>query len=367
LHAILEINNTGTESTKEWRAGLTLQHLNLFRRDDVLTLRGINATDLSSLNSFALSYRLPYRWGKGGAATAFGGYSRIDSDEIAPDISIRGSGWFAGFQGAHRMIDTRRHVVSLGFGGVYRSMEDQLVFADTRGRKREAEALPVSLALSYASKRDDAWWGRNYLTVETIYNLGVVMDVSSDEAFNDLRQNAKEEYAVYRVQLARLQSLYFGTDTTARRDWSVFVKGEGQYADGALIPAEQVSVGGMSTVRGYEERALLGDHGGFATIELRTPILQDLVTRAVRWRKAVVPEDSVDRLQLIAFGDVGFISRAELLQGEERSESISSAGMGVRWAFSRYAQIRADVGYRLDELFSQDKGFGFHVSAQLQY
>jgi len=367
MHAILEISNTGTESTDEWRAGLTLQHLNLFKRDDVLTFRGINAIDLSSLNSFALNYRLPYSWGKGGTVTAFGGYSSVDSDEIAQNISIRGSGWFVGGQGAHRVFDSTRHLVSLGMGLVYRSVEDQLVFADTRGRKRVAESEPLSLSVSYASKREDALRGRNYLTLESVYNIGAGLGVSSDEAFNDLRQNAREEYSLFRLQLARLQSLYFGTELARAKDWSLFIKVEGQYAGEALIPAEQFAVGGMNTVRGYEERALLGDHGGLATMEIRSPLLQNLLARPFSRRKRDSDNRAMDRLQILAFADAGFITRAELLQGEERSETLTSSGLGLRWSWSRYAQLRADVGYRFDETFTQDKGVGFHVSAQLQY
>lgn len=368
LHAILEISNTGTESTEEWRAGLTFQHLNLFRQDDVLTMRGINATDFSSLNSMALSYRLPYYLGKGGALTAVGGYSRIDSEEIFKNISIRGSGWFGGLQGAHRVVDTQRHVISLGLGGVYRNMEDQLVFDGNAGEKREADALPFSLSLSYASKRDDMLRGRNYLTLESAYNLGSALEMSSDEQFNNLRQNAEESYFIQRLQIARLQSLCFGDgQKTTSRDWSLFFKFDGQVADGALIPAEQFAVGGMNTVRGYEERTLLGDHGGVATIELRAPILQDVVTRPLSQQKGQQSKQVVDRLQALIFVDAGFISRTELLQGEERSESIASAGMGLRWALSRYAQVRADVGYRIEELLDQDTGVGIHVSAQIQY
>jgi hemolysin activation/secretion protein len=148
----------------------------------------------------------------------------------------------------------------------------------------------------------------------------------------------------------------------------LFVKFEGQAADGALIPAEQFAVGGMNTVRGYDERLLLGDHGGVATIELRAPILQDLSTRPFKKSEGKNESDRmVDRLQGLLFVDAGFITRAETLQGETRNESISSAGLGLRWALSRYAQVRADVGYRIDELYDQDRGVGFHVSAQIQY
>ena len=195
------------------------------------------------------------------------------------------------------------------------------------------------------------------------------MELSSDEAFNDLRQDAAENYMVYRLQLARLQSLDWKATGTVARDWTLFLKFEGQYADSALIPAEQFAVGGMNTVRGYDERALLGDHGGFATLELRTPILQNVLTGIPGLRQAEGARGArrVDRLQGVVFADGGFITRAELLQGEERTESIFSAGAGLRWAFSRYAQLRADVGYRFEELLDQETGVGFHVSAQIQY
>jgi hemolysin activation/secretion protein len=201
----------------------------------------------------------------------------------------------------------------------------------------------------------------------SVYASAIGLGVSSDEAFNDLRQNAREEYSLFRLQLARLQSLYFGTELARAKDWSLFIKVEGQYAGEALIPAEQFAVGGMNTVRGYEERALLGDHGGLATMEIRSPLLQNLLARPFSRRKRDSDNRAMDRLQILAFADAGFITRAELLQGEERSETLTSSGLGLRWSWSRYAQLRADMGYRFNETFTQDKGVGFHISAQLQY
>jgi hemolysin activation/secretion protein len=367
IHAILDVNNTGTESTEKWRAGLTLQHLNLLRREDVLTFRSINATDFTSMNSFSLSYRQPYRAGNGGAISLFGGYSQIDSDEIAPEIRIQGSGWFVGGQTSYRLIDSPRSVCSIGMGSVYRMMEDQLVFAETEGRPREAEAFPLSFSISYAAKRNDRLLGRNYVTFESAINAGSWIELSSDEAFNDLRQDATEDYTVYRLQLARLQSLDFKATGTPARDWSLFFKFEGQYADGALIPAEQFAVGGANTVRGYEERALLGDHGGFATLELRSPIFQNILTRVRLGRKEQAENRNIDRIQGLLFADGGFISRAELLQGEERTESIYSLGLGIRWSFSRFAQLRADAGYRFEDVLEEEPGVGGHIRFQMQY
>ncbi|WP_312030655.1 ShlB/FhaC/HecB family hemolysin secretion/activation protein [Methylosinus sp. H3A] len=42
-------------------------------------------------------------------------------------------------------------------------------------------------------------------------------------------------------------------------------------ADGPLASSEQISVGGLDTVRGYLESEVLGDTGAAGTVELRQP------------------------------------------------------------------------------------------------
>lgn len=55
--------------------------------------------------------------------------------------------------------------------------------------------------------------------------------------------------------------------------WTVLLRTDGQWANGALISNEQFALGGVNTVRGYYEGEHYGDAGWRVSIEPRTPML----------------------------------------------------------------------------------------------
>lgn len=57
-------------------------------------------------------------------------------------------------------------------------------------------------------------------------------------------------------------------------DMAILVRGDVQLSDRTLVPLEQISLGGQSTVRGYRQDLALNDNGAFASAELQFPILR---------------------------------------------------------------------------------------------
>jgi hemolysin activation/secretion protein len=383
LHAMVEINNTGTDETGDWRLGATVQHLNLTKHDDVLTVRFLGSPEVGWPNftrmwSAAGSYSLPYTLGNGGMVTVLGGYASVDSEDIAPEISMKGGGPFGGIQGTYRLINSANNQFSVGLGAVYRDLTDKVVLSGRNLESRNVTVVPFSLILSYASARPDGLGGRTFATSETIYNMGDAFGVTEEDEVDDQRTGAEPAYLVERLQLARLQPLFGRLDEKGirRGQWTLFVKAQGQIADGAIIPAEGIGVGGMNTVRGYDERSLLGDHGVSGTIELRTPlfsgVLGRMCSRSSAGETASASSSVFDRTQFLVFADGGYISRSEALDGEISEDSIYSAGLGLRMSFKESAQIRVDAAYRLSEVWTgetraQDNGVGWHFAAQWQF
>ncbi|NKB24680.1 MAG: hypothetical protein GKR87_09975 [Kiritimatiellae bacterium] len=115
LHAVLTLKNTGTKATDELRGGLTLQHFNLTKHDDVLTLTIPVSVDLETVRSVVGSYYLPYDYGNGGAFSLYGGYTKLDTEDFVPGIDLHGEGGFVGLQGAYKLIDNDDHELHLIF------------------------------------------------------------------------------------------------------------------------------------------------------------------------------------------------------------------------------------------------------------
>ena len=139
-------------------------------------------------------------------------------------------------------------------------------------------------------------------------------------------------------------------------DTLLLVRTDLQLADRPLVPVEQFGLGGLFTVRGYRQDALLTDNGVFASVELRLPIFREP-------RQEMV-------LQIVPFVDFG---SAWNNSGEaERSRRINpdpstlvSVGLGLRYQLGERLTARFDWGIPLVEIDSRDRTLqenGFYFS-----
>lgn len=104
-----------------------------------------------------------------------------------------------------------------------------------------------------------------------------------------------------------------------------------QFADGPLIPSEQFSLGGVSTVRGFRQDGVTRDSGLFVSSELRVPL---------------VSGDS-GTLQMVPFIDIGhaFNQGDRFLPNE--SQTLASVGLGLRYDLGNRLSARIDYGIPL--------------------
>ena len=239
------------------------------------------------------------------------------------------------------------------------------------------EILPLSLALVYADKTIDSLGGRNYLTVEGVWNAAG----SSEDELKWYRQAIdNEHYALLRAQAARIQLLGDWENASAEGLWMLFARLDSQFTSDALVGAEQFGVGGHNGVRGYREREFLGDSGVTATLELRTPIFVGFFDRVLHWgdtfdsrfdRKTKRSGNGWDRIQLIGFFDCGWYELKESQAKKEDEDAfLASVGLGVRIAVDTDAQFRFDWGFpiRCKDDWETDEHTGAgHVSFQLQF
>lgn len=369
LHGVVSLNNYGTEATGDWQGAVTLQHLNLTRRDDVLTLSAPFSLDFESLLTLGGSYSIPYFGEHGGRFTTYGGYSELDSREVVESVDVVGTGWFAGLQWSHNLINSDRHLLAGSVGVVHRFIEDQLVVQSFSTEPREATVVPFSAALSYTGIEADRFGGRNFGTLQAIANFGGVLGASEDEEVQTLRPAAEADYMIARIQAARIQPVFGrpGEDGRMTNRWVFFTKLEGQAADGPVIPAEQLGVGGARTVRGYLEREFFGDDGVYANLELRTPMIFGLFTGILPLPEPREGEFPEDTLQGVLFLDGGYTRIQDPLPSEEDSETLLSAGVGVRISLTNRVQIRADWGFPFEETDETSTSGRGHLEIQVQF
>ena len=363
FHIVWEVNNYGMEEVEEWQTSLTMQYLNLTKHDDVLTISPSMSFG-AELMSVAASYMLPHHWWKGGNTTLYGGWSRLDVDDIVSRLDLEGSGWFVGLQHSEYLYDDDRHLWALSAGVLWRYIEDQYTALGQKLNKRDAAIMPLSLALSYTGRKADFLGGRNFATVQGLFN-----PCSTGDDLDEMWTDAEDNYWILRWQLARLQPLFGWFDEKTKKDlhqWILFLKLEGQYTTENLIPVEKLSMGGYNCMRGYRTRGYLGDYGVYGTAELRTPILVDAISSCFSDR---TDKNPLDRLQFVGFLDYGWTSYNDLPAGySDDSEFLFSAGFGVRTAITKYTQLKCDVAFPLrDTDWADDDSMEVYLSVQVQF
>ena len=110
-------------------------------------------------------------------------------------------------------------------------------------------------------------------------------------------------------------------------------RGTLQWAEGRLLPTEQLGAGGVATVRGYDEGMAYGDQGLLINTELRLPV----------WS----PSERAGSLQLLAFLDYATISQKHPEDGEDPHANLASIGGGLRYQWKRNLSVRFDYGWQL--------------------
>ena len=127
-----------------------------------------------------------------------------------------------------------------------------------------------------------------------------------------------------------------------------------QLAEDLLLSLEQFSMGGHSTVRGYRENELVRDNGIVSSLELRVPLWSD----APGW----------PTVELAPFFDWGNSWNTDRPFAQKEPETLMSAGVGLRFAFTRYLEGQIYWGEELrkvddppDDRDLQDTGVQFQL------
>lgn len=132
----------------------------------------------------------------------------------------------------------------------------------------------------------------------------------------------------------------------------------GQYANRHLFAAEAMQIGGISTVRGYDEGFMLGDYGFNASFEYRFPI---------PFLKAMLPDkyDFIsDSIQLAGFYDFGIVGnrfQRDVVDGYHHTQYLQSVGFGSVLKLTKYISANVYWGFPIGKSFYDYVGKeGYH-------
>lgn len=328
----VSLDNTGNAATGRLRANLGYLHSALWDLDHQVSLQFQFAPEkLRSVAVYSLSYRVPF-YSQGLTLDAFGAYSNVDGGSTgtaAGPLQFSGQGEVFGARLTKYLprmgevdqrvvfgLDRRAYINACNIGGLP---------GGACGTAGESVTVhPVSLEYT-VQQSGDRPAGAN---VSLIRNLALGGRYGSDADFDAARAGATRKYTSMRFNL-------FGGALVARQ-WQAQVRIAGQFTRDALVSGEQFGLGGAYSVRGFEEREMLGDSGVSGSAEIYAP------------QFAKSEGEAFDSLLVLAFVDGGQVRNrlGAPCRGVSTNCELLSIGTGLRMTAGRF-QFRLDLAKAL--------------------
>ncbi len=311
-------DNTGTRRTGRARATLGWQHADVSGHDDVASAQWQTSPEHPDrVNAVSGGYHLPL-YGMRSTLDAYAGYSDIDGGNTPTavgNLQFAGKGRAAGLRMTRHFMRFGEVDSRLALGLDYRAYLNQCAIAGLPagacGPAGESVSVqPLSLEYAATSSGGAVGWATS---VGLQYNLQLGGGLAGDEHFQAVRPGAKPHYTVLRANAELELPLPAG--------WHVKARAAGQMSEDALVPGEQFGIGGVASVRGYDEREMAGDRGAAASLELIAP----------DWTPSFAPQG---RLSVLGFADGGWIDNTDptpCLESQVHCH-LYGAGFGARWA-----------------------------------
>ena len=313
LHFSANLSNTGSESTGQDRLSLIASHSNLFDLDHQFSVAYTTSVErIKDVKQLGLNYRIPlYR--QGGVI----GLAYTSSDVVGNfgTFNSTGAGQTLGLNYNHYLEPDggRRSHVTLAL--------DQKLFNVSMVNQvpvpgqLERGSRPLTLGYTVRVESDTSVWG---------YNADLAVNLPGSRG-NNLVAYQSEDIRISNEywKLIRGGANYFSSFAS---DWTWGIRGQFQYSADALISGEQFGLGGSSSVRGTGERAIAGDSGLFASLEITGP-------------------EFTAGLRGIGFLDAGWLrnNNPDASTNKPVDDRLFSVGLGLRYVSGSYA-VTADWG-----------------------
>ncbi|MCP5531838.1 MAG: ShlB/FhaC/HecB family hemolysin secretion/activation protein [Akkermansiaceae bacterium] len=324
LHGSFEFNNRYSAGTTPWRINGALSYGNLFQLGHTLSL---NAQIAPENTDDGLVYSASYLARVSEDLTLMLQGTRQDSDiSTLGGAAVAGKGEIIGVRAMFDLPTTPMFYQSINLGIDYKSFDEDLNVSK-QTVSSPIEYYPIS-ANYYAT-----WMAEDHFTEFNTSLTAHLRGMGSDENdYANKRYNASGSFIYLRGDASHTHDIKGGAQ--------VFGKIQGQVANQPLINNEQISGGGLGTVRGYLEATALGDNGVFGTLEYRTPTLigrgETSANPANEWR-------------FHAFADAGLVGIYDPLPGQKKRTGLSSVGIGSRATVKEHFHGSVDVAVPLIE------------------
>ncbi len=336
FHIGLDYNNYGTSATGVHRMALNVDAGNLITQADNLSLRGVVGFPSRNNNFFQVGYTLPVNLDGTTAGFSYANGAFAVSEGLGEILDVRGNADIFTFNLSHPLERQLDFSSNLGLAVSHKDIANNFF----GGRVPFSHDKYTTARITYTAD----WKGSSG---RTILQMAATQGLGGTQADDPLvsRVGANGGFTRFNLDAARVHRLDDGLYGVLR--------GSAQWATTPLFVGEQFAMGGPDTVRGYQQAELLGDNAYLLGAELR-------------WSP---DPDNPDKFQFCFFVDHGGVSLVRPQPGDlKRGNTLTGAGLGIRWNLFDKTNLRFDLGFPLrDRPTGTGGGPAIYTGLQTQF
>jgi hemolysin activation/secretion protein len=324
-------DNSGNSSTGHNRAGIGFLNADVGGADHVLNLQLVTSpTQYDDVLIIGAGYRVPL-YASNALVDLYAGYSDVDSGTLQDLFDVSGSGSLLGARLTKVLPRRGRYDHKAALGLEWKAYDNDVVLVGTSGTLIP-DVTTFPLLLTYTGRHQSP--GRELgLFATYAANMPYGDGDASEAAIAAARAGASAHFEVWRAGASASYAL--------PRDNVLRVAFDGQYTRDALVPGEQFGLGGLNSVRGFQERTTAFDTGYRISIEFYGPEFG--------------PKLSTDwHARLLGFVDVG--RGRDQAPARIAAGSLGSIGIGGRFSRGKHLSMRFDTGLVTDGATGRDAG-----------
>lgn len=268
-HASVQLDNDASPNTTPTRLTASARYTNLWQKGQTATFTYVVAPEnRRETEVFAGSYTIPFigtPW-----LLAISGYHSNSNVAALGGSDVLGKGYQVGIRAIYQLPSDKVRQ-SFSFGPDYKAFDQNISVAGAAVSTAPIHYIPLEVQYAISGATAHASWSLTLgstLGLRALkYHYCIVSSTTgtctATTEFEGRSYNASENF--YRGNLNFNYSYAFDSDVIAEFRLS------GQIADSPLVTNEQISAGGLSSVRGYYSAEAVGDNGIEPSLELRSP------------------------------------------------------------------------------------------------
>ncbi len=339
-------DNTGSAhiGRTRWFTGARLAYFFLIDHDLMLQFTTCNNIDQFKAYTFQYAARLPWRntWNISGSyATTHPKSLPIHSNGKTYQLSGR-------YAIPHWISKESLFTYVVGFD--FKGLNNNIFFGEESQTPAQQQFAWIGQFFGSFQCNIDKKPHKVSAGIEAYWSPGPLFPHQTEADFASLRAKATAKYFYSHLTANWIEDLPKG--------WTLDLRTKVQLSSTTLLSSEQFTLGGVNTVRGYDERVVGGDSGACANLEFHAP----LFPVAGRWKPKIK-----DSLQIIAFFDAGYAWNREQLLLFPKGQLLFSTGPAIRYWIGSYFSLRCDLGFPFLAVVNDSGHPRLHFNALMSY